>query len=386
MNRGELGHTETYGEVAPDLLKRCCNHKLLWQVLLAGCLVGCKPPEIRLSGSAFVVTTAGVNVKLGDVEIQVVEAAKAKDLFKRSQDTVRSQLAALKQELATAQDTLKEAQRVSQDLAVSTQYQTNAEYIQLTDDRDRLAKQLDVLMPGREKWASQNARFAGAANVAVGKIEAGSGDWLYIERQTLVSNLRLEISVLETRAKQVFDPKGPPAVDAPALNIPLSSSDEIPELKAWRRFLDQAEAGIRMIMSKTSAKRQELAVLDERLTELRSGKYKLALSQADAASSKVAAAKKQLEGFPALATLFALFTPSAKASTRTDSEGAFTLTYPRKGDFLIYARAQRTTLDSVERYYWMVAAPKAEKVEKLILSNHNMISIEPDGSLHPPTE
>ena len=47
-------------------------------------LAGCKPKEISVSGQMFVVTKGAENVKLGDVEVLLLQRSQATDFLKKT--------------------------------------------------------------------------------------------------------------------------------------------------------------------------------------------------------------------------------------------------------------------------------------------------------------
>ena len=63
--------------------------------------------------------------------------------------------------------------------------------------------------------------------------------------------------------------------------------------------------------------------------------------------------------------------PDPIASTKTDSDGKFTITLPDSGETIICATADRNLLESTEHYYWMIKA-KPSSNTTITLSNDNL--------------
>ena len=62
-------------------------------------LSGCKPSETKITGQVFIATSGGMSVRLGAVEVRVIEKQQAIDFIRKR----RSEIPAAKQELEKAQ-------------------------------------------------------------------------------------------------------------------------------------------------------------------------------------------------------------------------------------------------------------------------------------------
>jgi hypothetical protein len=69
---------------------------------------------------------------------------------------------------------------------------------------------------------------------------------------------------------------------------------------------------------------------------------------------------------------FGDFSPKQNETIVTDAEGNFIIQNPKAGA-KVFAKAQRQTLDSVEKYFWLVDIPATGG--KFILSNNNMFTV-----------
>jgi hypothetical protein len=78
------------------------SHLILILVSLLA-LTGCKPKQTTLSGQVFIVTQGAENVKLGDVEILLIEKSQAADFLQKKQPAIESEIALKQQELTNAE-------------------------------------------------------------------------------------------------------------------------------------------------------------------------------------------------------------------------------------------------------------------------------------------
>ena len=63
----------------------------LFAVFLLFVLLGCKPKETNLSGQIFIVTRSAENIKLGLVEVQLIERSQATNYLQRKIPAITSQ-------------------------------------------------------------------------------------------------------------------------------------------------------------------------------------------------------------------------------------------------------------------------------------------------------
>ena len=79
--------------------------KTTWLILgvLTGFLVfaalGCKPKATTVSGQVFIVTKGAENVKLGAVEILLIEKPQVTEFLQKKQPAIESEMASKQEEL-----------------------------------------------------------------------------------------------------------------------------------------------------------------------------------------------------------------------------------------------------------------------------------------------
>jgi len=67
--------------------------------------------------------------------------------------------------------------------------------------------------------------------------------------------------------------------------------------------------------------------------------------------------------------------PDSIPSAKTDADGNFSFSIPRKGRFALAAKAQRNAADNTEEYYWIVwVSLNGELEKKILLSNDNLLT------------
>ncbi len=74
-------------------------------------MTGCKPKEITLTGQAFIVTQGAENVKLGDVEILLIDKSQTANFLQNKLPAIKSETSSLRVEYESAN---VEAQKASQ--------------------------------------------------------------------------------------------------------------------------------------------------------------------------------------------------------------------------------------------------------------------------------
>jgi hypothetical protein len=104
-------------------------------VAIAGILglAGCKPKETALSGQVFIVAQGAENVKLGDVEILLIEKTQVINYLQTKQPVIESEMASKREELKQIQQG-----------HVPDVLRTNAAYAKALSESDKLQKQFDV--------------------------------------------------------------------------------------------------------------------------------------------------------------------------------------------------------------------------------------------------
>jgi hypothetical protein len=67
-------------------------HHFSIAILLIVFLAGCKPKQTALTGQIFIVTRGAENIKLGGVEILLIEKSQAVDFLQRQTTVIQSEM------------------------------------------------------------------------------------------------------------------------------------------------------------------------------------------------------------------------------------------------------------------------------------------------------
>ncbi|HUA67020.1 MAG TPA: hypothetical protein VMA13_00610 [Candidatus Saccharimonadales bacterium] len=276
-------------------------------------LAGCKPKQTTVAGQIFIVTQGAENVKLGDVEILLVDKVQVADFLRKKQSAIESEIESRQRELAVAKRALAEAQ-------------TNFDIALTNMSSDKAPAQLRLLsqMNTNEKLEQNLQR----------QIEA-----LQNKDETILKNSALYSEADSDRANAIIK----------------EDSDKIEAL----------------INQQTPLVHEDIALL-ERWSEEETNKLELA-------KSAVSTAEARLGSYPTTEDYFQDFSPAVTIKVISDAEGKFSFSYPRAKSFTIFASAQRMILGKTETYYWLVDAPTGATSAQILLSNNNLVYVDPDG-------
>jgi hypothetical protein len=281
-------------------------------------LTGCKPKQTTLSGQVFIVTQGAENVKLGDVEILLIEKSQATDFLQKKQPAIESEMALKQQELtnaeqevATASQNADKAQAYFDWFTVNKPYKTNADYAKI-----------------KSQWNILFNQYVYQTN--------------YVERLLAYTTNNL--------------------------------SDE----NAENNFMAAVNRREEMA-GKLNSLNDELETIKSDMVATETEKLEVVKSSVSKASADVAIANTNLENSPSLADYFEDFSPVIVQKTISDSDGKFSFVYPRDKSFAIFASAQRMVLNKTEKYFWLVNAPTNAESVQIFLSNNNLVEVDPDG-------
>jgi len=205
------------------------------------------------------------------------------------------------------------------------------------------------------------------------------------ERQSRASNASSTYMSLERAAKRIFQsPGGSLAWPGGAgLASSVRSTGDVKELAEWRAFLELAPEGLRVSAEKAAEKRSEVASLEKKVRNIERAAVAGSGRGVEAAESRVAAAKLKVEGTPTAEAYLGSFRPSAVQQTHTDTNGVFSLAYPRGREFVLFARADGAARGgNSEKCYWLVNAPSGWGDLWLQLSNDNLAHADSEGRVH----
>ena len=278
-------------------------------------LTGCKPKETTLTGQVFIVTQGAENVKLGDIEILLIEKSQAANFLRDKLPTIKSEISYRQKKHETAKEELQKASS-DYDSFKTNGPATKPEYILMKDECDRLSQEYSLLS----------------------------------------SNLNAQIKKLN----EIDHRRKPQSFNESAGNV-----------------LDHLSAGKACdeILAKMS---NNLVIANPLKVKINAIDASLVKTLAEALS-RLNKANAMMIDYPTGDNYFADFPPSIIQRKLTDADGKFSFTYPRNSIFTIYAKAERMVGTKTEKYYWLVDAPNNLESAQIFLSNNNLVFIDPDG-------
>ena len=101
----------------------------------------------------------------------------------------------------------------------------------------------------------------------------------------------------------------------------------------------------------------------------------------DAAEARLkAAASMANEAFPSPELYFedSAF-PKGIQKIFADADGKFWLKYPNDRAFTLFAKSERTIDNNVVKLFWLVDVPTNHGARQILLSNQNIVYVDPDG-------
>ncbi len=101
---------------------------------------GCKAKETTLSGQAFIVTRGGKNIKLGLIEVQLIEKDAVREFLKKRQVSIDSAIVSRQHEIEVATAALQKAEKAFELLKTNAPLD-NPEYIKMRLKADSIFRQ-----------------------------------------------------------------------------------------------------------------------------------------------------------------------------------------------------------------------------------------------------
>lgn len=265
-------------------------------------------------------------MKLGDVEILLIEKSQVTEFLAAKLPMVESEMTSLRLAYGSAQTNLQTAQS-NYDL-----FEADKPNKDLESETDFLSNKIFLSYPdfNAEKLKCQNLRHtANDLSKTSDRWESEARDAQNAGNYDLAGNYS---SYSESASSE-------------AINVGEQADAEFSKLQD---FVNQIEA--------------------EKLS---------ALNAANAAESSAQAA---FDCSPTPEDYLADFIPSAIQITRSDADGKFCFVYPKSESFTIYATAQRSVpMNGTEKYFWLIDAPTNSETGQIFLSNDNLVYSDPCG-------
>jgi hypothetical protein len=177
------------------------NFSILIFVALAA-LTGCKPKQTTLSGQMFIVTQGAENVKLGDVEILLIEKSQVADFLQKEQQAIESQIKIREQAVETTETNAQKAEYVFDIFMDNQLYATNADYIKIKDQLDEPLKLKNALA---KQWKSlEYAKDFPSTNYGAIVEQEGLIEIQNITNDPIVNDLQSRLENIKNDAESVY--------------------------------------------------------------------------------------------------------------------------------------------------------------------------------------
>src|SRR5260221_11215482 len=241
-------------------------------------LAGCKPKPTVLTGQMFIATQGGDNIKLGDVEILLIEKPQASDFLKQKQPAFELEIASRQKAFLATKENFENVQS-DYDLFVAE----NKDRGSSTDYDD-------------QKFL-KDSLFATDANCIKIKSQVEN----LLKKGEAIDRYSLQLSTQQARAEAQGNYETSEALKMQEYAV--DSQKQKNDIDVYV-LLDQVE---KMIMS------------------IKAEKYK----KLEALGNQFAHAKKMLASFPTCEDYLADFSPTIIQKTISDADGRFLFSYPR---------------------------------------------------------
>jgi len=349
----------------------------------------CKPKQTVINGQVFIATQGGESIRLGAVEILLVDKNKVTNYLQKIkvqidekiksgagialqayQQTVRTtqlevdvakqNLSDKKQGEEEAQNKFDEAREKYDQIMASAPFLTNVVFVRIKKDLNLRTQQIPYLQQSikiYEEGVAQNSHAAPPEYVAY--LRNPGGYWKAPDDTARLGALQ-EFQVYLAKAElDLSNDEKQFQADNEALEKIISNFDNVQssKLNEAQSALDTANLSLNEAQSMLASKESNLQQITSQ-----GPNYKHTASNADYLSD---------------------FSVPIISKVNSDADGNFSILCPGSGRFSIFASAQRQTISNSGKYYWLVDAPDKNKNERIFLNNNNLIGIDPDGYFKP---
>lgn len=348
-------------------------------------LAGCKPKETTISGQVFIATSGGVNIRLGAVEIMLLNREDVLNYLQKEQlgikDKFRLEGQAKQEELV--RDLADAASRVpacQRNLAIA---EAQVEVSQQKFNQTKL---------DYDQFMASNPLLTNAAYVKTKQHLADQAQLIQSKQQS-IKYMQGELQRYSIPGKPVW------VIDAGTKGHWVQPDETVRKAtyKAYQRNLVNAQTELANLYAQIELDKQALGKMEHDVNEFQAAKLSEAERQLNRVKSDVtqaqrdlAAAKSRLDALknappimpskPQLEDFLVGFKPPIVKKVNSDADGNFSLTYPQNKKFTIFAQATRSTLSGPpERYFWLIDAPVKAEGARVLLNNNNLVEVDPDG-------
>ena len=305
-------------------------------------LTGCRPkseaasneikatPKIKLTGQMFIVTEGAENIKLGDVEVLLIEKAQAVDFLWKKRSTI---------------DSIMQSRKQALEIAKTNAGEPDAEY----ELAAKMIKTMNVAMEsaGRAKGLP---RAMVENDLAVVTNDLNDFNLFFRDSPYITNN---DFAAVKGNGGTLL-----------TYIVDLA--------KTW-----SLGTGAYQYYNRTTIENNIPAIVgfEKRVDEIArttKGKY-------DLANSNLNSIEIAFTNSPTSEDYMADFSPAFIQKTITDADGKFSLVYSSAKSYTIFGHAQRKVGTKTEQYYWLIDVPTNAESVQVFLSNHNFVTVDPGG-------
>jgi hypothetical protein len=277
----------------------------------------------------FIVTEGAENVKLGDIEVLLIETAQATNFLQKKQTDI---------------DTLIQSRKQAFEIARAKSGEPDAEYELVT----KMITTMNAAIENADKDKDM-PRTVIENDLAVAENDLNDFNLYFTNHPYVMNN---DFVAVKRDGGQLL-----------TWIVHLA--------RTWSTsaiYLDANRTTIENDMSSIIPLEQQLNEIARSTTE----KY-------DLVNSNLNLAKTKFGNSPTPEDYMADFLPTFIQKTITDADGKFSFVYPNEQPLTIFAHAQRMVGTKTEQYYWLINAPTNAITAQIFLSNHNLITVDPDA-------
>lgn len=302
-------------------------------------MFGCTPKSTK--GQVFIVTRSAENIKLGLVEVLLLDEEGVAVFLGKKKPAVEAEVSLRAENLRKAEKELREGQH-------------ELEEFQRTNE---------AFQP---VFLEKKARFS-ALKLEIREMENGPTESRLAMRKKIQT---LQTQMLQSRGSQSLNNAADQFLEAVNLKKELDAID--------RQEKENAQA--------LGMKKAQNAELQKQITAVTSASEKNATELSNRVASCTATygnARSAAARFPTLEFYLSDPLPAPRMKTVTDADGKFELNLRRKGRLAVFARASRSVGSGTENYAWFFWLPTVNDDTPLMLSNNNLVFADYHGNVLP---
>jgi len=293
-------------------------------------LTGCEPKQAQTDGHVLIVTDKGKSIRLGGIEVLLIEKQQVTDFLQRKQAPVELEIATRRQELAAATEGVNKAKADLNSVTVDGPYLTNTDYVSAKAMRDQAKARRDSLV----------AEFPAL--------------------KQSVDSARVKALALEKQAKK-------------------QTTDQVlaAEVIYARTDLQNAQDQLADSHRQAALLKDTIESSQAKMDAIAGSANNTVATELEVAKNRLRTARMQSKTYPSAETYLSDFSPVVAQRADTGIDGKFSFSYPRDKTFTIFVTASQP--DFAEKYVWLIDAPTNTGINNVLLNDNDLVYADPDG-------